>query len=71
MSAQELLAEIQKLPMAEQRRLLDALARSVSKQPEAEAAHPLTALLELATDMGVADLATNHDRYAHGKPGAR
>src|SRR2546423_7856144 len=29
--------------------------------------HPLTALLSLATDMGVTDLATRHDHYAHGK----
>lgn len=30
--------------------------------------YPLTALLELATDMGVPDLATRHDHYAHGRP---
>jgi hypothetical protein len=34
MSAQELLAEIQKLPPEEQRRLLEALSRSISQQPE-------------------------------------
>jgi hypothetical protein len=67
MSAQELLAEIQKLPLEEQRELLEALKRNVG-QP-AEAAHPLTELLGLATDMGVTDLAANHDRYAHGKLG--
>lgn len=34
MSTQELLAEIQKLPLEEQRRLLDVLAESVKQQPE-------------------------------------
>lgn len=34
MSPQELLAEIQKLPTEEQRRLLETLARSMSGQPE-------------------------------------
>jgi hypothetical protein len=29
--------------------------------------YPLTALLDLAEDMGVADLATRHDHYAHDK----
>lgn len=34
--------------------------------PEAdEKAYPLTTLLGVATDMGVTDLATNHDKYAH------
>ncbi|MDT5123655.1 MAG: hypothetical protein QOC96_3137 [Acidobacteriota bacterium] len=27
--------------------------------------YPLTMLLDVATDMGVADLASRHDRYAH------
>lgn len=30
-----------------------------------EAAYPLTALLDLAADMGVEDLAARHDSYAH------
>jgi len=30
--------------------------------------YPLTAILSLATDMGVTDLAENHDYYAHGRP---
>jgi hypothetical protein len=30
-----------------------------------ETAYPLTALLGVATDMGVADLAAKHDKYAH------
>jgi len=29
--------------------------------------YPLTAVLSLATDMGVTDLAENHDYYAHGR----
>jgi predicted DNA-binding antitoxin AbrB/MazE fold protein len=29
--------------------------------------HPLTTILNLATDMGVTDLAARHDYYAHGK----
>lgn len=28
-------------------------------------AYPLTMLLDVATDMGVADLAARHDQYAH------
>lgn len=31
-----------------------------------EAEYPLSALLRLATDMGVSDLAEQHDKYAHG-----
>jgi hypothetical protein len=34
MSTQELLAEIRKLPLEEQRRLLEALSRSIGQQPE-------------------------------------
>ena len=29
--------------------------------------HPLTILLEMATDMGVDNLAPQHDFYAHGR----
>ena len=29
--------------------------------------HPLTAIRRLAKDMGVTDLSTNHDWYAHGR----
>jgi predicted DNA-binding antitoxin AbrB/MazE fold protein len=30
--------------------------------------YPLTALLGLATDMDVTDLAENHDKYTHNRP---
>ena len=30
-------------------------------------AYPLTEIGRLATDMGVDDLSTHHDRYAHGR----
>ncbi len=40
-----------------------------AKPPREESAYPLTRILELATDMGVDDLSTRHDWYAHG--GAR
>jgi hypothetical protein len=33
-----------------------------------EEEYPLTAILSMATDMGVSDLAGNHDYYAHGRP---
>jgi len=33
-----------------------------------EEEYPLTAILSMATDMGVSDLAENHDYYAHGRP---
>lgn len=36
-------------------------------EPAAEGAYPLTAIRHLATDMGVTDLSTHHDRYAHGR----
>ncbi|OLE50899.1 MAG: hypothetical protein AUG51_25700 [Acidobacteria bacterium 13_1_20CM_3_53_8] len=32
-----------------------------------EEEYPLTAIRSLATDMGVSDLAENHDYYAHGR----
>lgn len=32
-----------------------------------EEPHPLTAIGRLAVDMGVTDLAINHDRYAHNR----
>lgn len=38
----------------------------VSTAQAAQAVYPLTALGELATDMGVTDLAADHHRYAHG-----
>ena len=33
----------------------------------ADAPYPLTVIESIATDMGVSDLAENHDRYAHAK----
>ena len=39
-----------------------------TKAPREEAPYPLTQILELATDMGVDDLSTRHDWYAHGRP---
>ena len=32
-----------------------------------EETYPLSQILALATDMGVADLSTRHDWYAHGR----
>ena len=32
-----------------------------------DAPYPLTLIQDIATDMGVTDLAENHDRYAHTK----
>lgn len=31
-----------------------------------ETSYPLTEIAKLATDMGVSDLSSGHDRYAHG-----
>jgi hypothetical protein len=36
-------------------------------QKAEEETYPLTQLLTLATDMGVTDLSTHHDWYAHGR----
>jgi hypothetical protein len=33
----------------------------------ADAPYPLTVIQNIATDMGVTDLAENHDRYAHAE----
>ena len=35
--------------------------------PPDASAYPLSVILELATDMGVTDLAARHDHYAHSK----
>jgi hypothetical protein len=35
--------------------------------PQDSVEYPLNALLRLATDMGVSNLAARHDEYAHGK----
>ena len=35
--------------------------------PRESSLYPLTQILEIATDMGVDDLSTRHDWYAHGK----
>ncbi len=34
---------------------------------QGEPDYPLTEIGRLATDMGVTDLSTRHDRYAHGR----
>jgi hypothetical protein len=39
-----------------------------SKTSGEEEEYPLTFIRSLATDMGVSDLAENHDYYAHGQP---
>ncbi|MCL0066206.1 hypothetical protein M1N79_04950, partial [Dehalococcoidia bacterium] len=38
-------------------------ARALREEPP----YPLTQILEIATDMGVDDLSTKHDWYAHGR----
>lgn len=38
------------------------------EERKVEEAYPLTHILELATDMGVTDLSTRHNWYAHGHP---
>ena len=38
-----------------------------TKTSGAGSLYPLTQILEIATDMGVDDLSTRHDWYAHGK----
>jgi hypothetical protein len=37
------------------------------QQAPSDAAYPLTLIQEIATDMGVTDLAENHDRYARAE----
>jgi len=38
-----------------------------AKAQREEPLYPLTIILEIATDMGVDDLSTRHDRHAHGR----
>jgi len=38
-----------------------------SEEAKSDDVYPLTAIRQLATDMGVDDLSINHDFYAHGK----
>lgn len=40
----------------------------VQIEPEEEAGYPLTRIGELATDMGVSDLAAQHQQYARRQP---
>lgn len=38
-----------------------------TKNKRKEPSYPLTQILDIATDVGVDDLSTKHDWYAHGK----
>jgi predicted DNA-binding antitoxin AbrB/MazE fold protein len=38
-----------------------------TKAPRKETLYPLTQILDIATDVGVDDLSTRHDWYAHGR----
>ncbi len=67
---------IQKVPMLtekQQRILLEEIETFLSgkngdlEHTEKNQIHPLTFLSEIAVDMGVDDLAENHDFYAHRK----
>ena len=42
------------------------IEREAEERAEEES-YPLTKILTLATDMGVTDLSTRHDWYAHGR----
>ena len=66
------------LPLQAQQEVLEAIDRIASRYPEngthstpengnGEYIHPLTAIANLAMDVGVSDLAERHDYYAHGK----
>lgn len=45
---------------------IEGVASAAGGLPAA-APYPLTEIARLAVDMGVDDLATRHDRYAHGR----
>lgn len=49
------------------KRYVLTVERMIAKTPREDSRHPLTQILEIATDMGVDDLSTRHDWYAHGK----
>lgn len=66
------------LPLQAQEEVLQAIDRIALRYPETgshstledgngEYIHPLTAIANLAMDVGVTDLADRHDFYAHGK----
>ncbi len=59
----EVLRPQEPLDIAPDTRVRVTIEEAAPKQTD-EAAYPLTTLLDLATDMGVEDLASQHDRYA-------
>lgn len=64
------------LPPEAQEEVLEAVERIeelyTSKHPQIDLdslrnTHPLSLIADMATDVGVVDLADRHDHYAHGK----
>jgi hypothetical protein len=64
----EVLRPEQPLDLERNTTYMVTIEREAPREADAEAeVYPLTAIGRLATDMGVADLAAHHDRYAHGR----
>ena len=49
------------------RYVLTVIRTKEAKAPKKEPPYPLTKILDIATDVGVDDLSTRHDWYAHRK----
>ncbi|HXD29663.1 MAG TPA: hypothetical protein VN643_01010 [Pyrinomonadaceae bacterium] len=52
---------------ANTRYLLIVEKDEADQEVSADTPYPLSLIQDIATDMGVTDLAENHDRYAHGQ----
>lgn len=67
---QELYARLEALATAERTDVLEFLRRITEPEPEPEPEEPsaFQRILERATDLGVSDLAEQHDHYLYGLP---
>ena len=63
---QELYARLEALATAQRTDVLEFLRRVTEGQQESSAPSAFDQILEMATDMGVSDLAEQHDHYLYG-----
>jgi hypothetical protein len=65
---QDLYARLEALATAERTDVLEFLRRIAEPEPEPEEVSAFQRILERATDLGVSDLAEQHDHYLYGLP---
>jgi hypothetical protein len=65
---QDLYARLEALATAERTDVLEFLRRMTEPEPESEEPSAFQRILERATDLGVSDLAEQHDHYLYGLP---